>query len=176
MPDVVDTPQDPPTPPADQPPPAPQADPPPDPPAGDPPEDINGEDKLPDWARKELTRARTEAANYRTKLRDAEGSLAKAKTPEEFEAAKAELTTRVAELERSVLVATAARKFGLPDELADVLKGATVEELEAHAKKLQKFVNGTDEPRLGGGLNPGDDNAAEGDPVAAAQRALRRRR
>ncbi|WP_411089566.1 hypothetical protein [Streptomyces sp. 061-3] len=49
------------------------------------------EDDLPDWARKDLTKVRGEAARYRTRLRDAEMKLGSAKSREEFEAALAEV-------------------------------------------------------------------------------------
>lgn len=132
------------------------------------------EDELPEWARKKLTDANAEAANYRTKLREAEAKLSAAKSPEDFEAAKAELAGQVKELERKVVVANAARKFELPDELAELLKGESPEELEAHAKKLQKFAAPKDPESLGGGLNPGDA-PVEFDPVKAVQEARRNR-
>jgi hypothetical protein len=132
-------------------------------------------DALPEWVRKELTSTRAEAANYRTKLRDAEAKLAGAKTPEEFEAAKAELSAKVAELEKSVTVATVARKFELPDELAALLKGDTPEELEACAKTLQKYATPAEPKALDGGLNPGTAGDNADDPAAAARRAVRNR-
>lgn len=138
------------------------------------PEEKPKEEELsPEVLRKELTAARAEAANYRTKLRDAEAKLSGAKTPEEFETAKAELSAKVAELEKAVVVATVARKFELPSELAEVLQGNTPEELEAHAKKLAKFAVAPDPKNLKGGLDP-DDEEAEFDPVAEAHKARRR--
>lgn len=147
----------------------PPADPPADPPAGE-----SSENDLPDWAKKELTRARAEAANYRTRAREAQDALKQAKTPEEFQAAVDALNEQVAKAERAALVASTARKFNLPDDLAEVLQGTTAEELEAHAKKLQRYASPGEPQRLGGGLDPtssGDD----GDGIAAAKRALSRR-
>ena len=84
-------------------------------PPADPPADAGAsEDALPEWAKKELAKARSEAAKYRTSLRDAETRLTGAKTAEEFEAAKAELLKSNRALERA-LVAT---KHGLPEALA----------------------------------------------------------
>ncbi|WJN62632.1 head scaffold protein [Streptomyces phage phiScoe10] len=132
------------------------------------------EDELPEWARKELTKARGEAANYRVKLREAETSLQNAKTPEEFEAARSELSTRIAELESSLLRSNVARKFELPDELAARLQGATEAELEADAKSLLKFVAPAAPESLGGGLTPSEDGDDEMDPRKLARRTRRR--
>ncbi|MFE2988631.1 hypothetical protein [Streptomyces sp. NPDC059262] len=132
------------------------------------------EDELPDWARKELAKVRGEAAGYRTRLRDAETKLSGAKSPEEFEAALAEVKQKHAELERSVLVGTVARKFDLPEELAGRLRGTTPEELEADAKALQTLLAPSAPPLLGGGLNPSDgDDDGEMDPRKLARRIRR---
>lgn len=141
---------------------------------GDKPADADkDEDKdseLPEWAQSELSRARREAANYRTSLREAQAALEGAKTPEEFEAATTKLTDRIAELELEVLTAKVARDHNLPTELASRLKGNTEEELAADAKNLQKFAPTKRQPeRLGGGLDPQDDDNF--DPVAAARKA-----
>ncbi|WP_309242580.1 hypothetical protein [Streptomyces sp. KAI-26] len=132
------------------------------------------EDELPDWARKELAKARGEAAGYRTRLRDAETKLSGAKSPEEFEAALTEVKQKNAELERSVLIGTVARKFDLPEELAGRLHGTTPEELEADAKSLQSLLAPKAPSALGGGLDPsaGDDDG-EMDPRKLARRTRR---
>ncbi|EFL15330.1 hypothetical protein [Streptomyces sp. C] len=131
------------------------------------------EDELPPWARKELTKARTEAAGYRTRLRDAEEKLSGAKTAEEFEAALSEVKAENARLERSVLVATVARKFDLPETLASRLTGATPEELEADAKALQALLAPTAPPALSGGLDPSDEDDGEMNPRKLARRSRR---
>ncbi|MEV3858473.1 hypothetical protein AB0J38_29685 [Streptomyces sp. NPDC050095] len=132
------------------------------------------EDELPDWARKELAKVRGEAAGYRTRLRDAETRLSGAKSSEEFEAALAEVKQQNAELERSVLIGTVARKFDLPEELAGRLRGATPEELEADAKSLQSLLTPKAPPALGGGLDPSEgDDDGEMDPRKLARRTRR---
>jgi hypothetical protein len=132
------------------------------------------EEELPDWARKELAKVRGEAAGYRTRLRDAETKLSEAKTPEEVEAALADVKTKNAELERSLVVASVARKYDLPEELAGRLRGATPEELEADAKALQALVTPAAPPALGGGLTPSDDeDDGEMDPRKLARRSRR---
>lgn len=128
---------------------------------------------LPDWARAALTKANGEAANYRTRLRDAETKLSEAKTPEEFEAAVAEVKMENAKLERSVTVSNVAREFNLPQELADVLKGDTEVELKAHAKLLQKFAVSSTPDSLGGGLTPDVEDDGEMDPHKLARRSRR---
>ncbi|MFF9644736.1 hypothetical protein [Kitasatospora aureofaciens] len=131
------------------------------------------EDELPDWARKELSKTRAEAASYRTRLRDAETRLTDAKSPEEFEAALAEVKAKNAELEHSLVVAQVARRFELPEALAARLRGATAEELEADAKALQSFLAPPAPESLGGGLNPSDEDDGEMDPRKLARRSRR---
>ncbi|AKY03319.1 head scaffolding protein [Streptomyces phage Aaronocolus] len=141
-------------------------------PEGETPE-TKQEDDLPEWAKKELTKTRGEAANYRVKLREAEGALKNAKTVEEFEAARAEFSNKIAELETALMKEKVARKYELPDELAARLQGADEASLEADAKALQKFVTPAVPESLGGGLTP-DDGEDDFDPVKAAQAARRK--
>lgn len=134
------------------------------------------EDELPEWARKELTKVRNEAANYRTRLRDAEDKLKDAKTPEEFEVAIAEFKASNAALERSLLVTKVAAKYELPEALAARLQGDDEAAIEADAKSLAALVTtakSTPES-LSGGLTPGESDD-EFDPVAVAHEAKKRR-
>ncbi|MFI5861817.1 hypothetical protein [Streptomyces sp. NPDC051546] len=131
------------------------------------------EDDLPDWARKELAKVRGEAAGYRTRLRDAETKLSGARGPEEFEAALADVKAKNAELEHSLVVATVARKFDLPEVLAARLRGTTPEELEADAQALQSLLAPQSPPALGGGLDPSDEDDGEMDPRKLARRTRR---
>ena len=138
--------------------------------------EVDERDKeLPEWARKKLTKANAESANYRTRLREAEAKLAEAKTPEEMEAAIAAFRDTNAKLERQILVRDVADEVGLPKELAARLQGDTREELMADAKNLAKFaVVEKDEPgELRGGLDPSDDEGGF-DPVKAAMEARAR--
>lgn len=123
--------------------------------------------------RKELTKVRGEAASYRTRLRGAEVRLSEAKYPEEFEAALAEVKAKNAELQRSVLIGSVARRFDLPDELAGRLRGATPEEIEAGAKALQTFLAPQTPASLGGGLTPPDEDDGEMGPRKLARRSRR---
>jgi hypothetical protein len=132
--------------------------------------DDDGADELPKWARDRLTKANAEAANYRTRLREAEAKLSAAKTVEEFEAATKELRETNQRLERQLLVSDVARKFNLPDDLAARLQGATAEELEADAKALQKYAVSPAPANLSGGLDPSDEDEPF-DPVKEARRA-----
>lgn len=132
------------------------------------------EDELPEWARKELTSVRGEAANYRTKLREAEAKLSEAKTPEDFEAAVSELRETNAKLEREILVTKAATKHNLPEALAARLTGNTPEEIEADAKALAELVSVPRVPdSLEGGLDPNSDDDGEMDPRKLAARFRR---
>ncbi|MFE7124038.1 hypothetical protein [Streptomyces sp. NPDC057617] len=116
---------------------------------------------------------RGEAASYRTRLRDAESKLSEAKSPEEFEAALTEVKAKNAELEHSLVVASVARKFELPDELAGRLRGSTPQELETDAKALQALLAPTAPESLGGGLTPSDEDDGEMDPRVLARRSRR---
>ncbi|MFI2673895.1 hypothetical protein ACH5AU_30805 [Streptomyces albidoflavus] len=131
------------------------------------------EEGLPDWARKELAKVRGEAAGYRTRLRDAETRLEGAKSTEEFEAALTEVKQQNAELERSLVVASVARRFDLPEELAGRLRGTTPEELEADAKSLQSLLTPKAPAALGGGLDPSEGDDGEMDPRKLARRTRR---
>jgi hypothetical protein len=141
-------------------------------------EDLDG---LPEWARKKLTKANSEAARYRTSLREAEAKLAGAKTPEELDAAVADFQAQNAKLSRELAVSDLARKYSLPDDLAGGLRlaaavdGVTPEELDAQAKVLGKYVTPEREipAALSGGLDPTDDETF--DPVKEAHAARRRR-
>jgi hypothetical protein len=147
------------------------------PPAATPPqadaqagETANGSTELPEWARNQITKANAEAANYRTKLREAEQRLGSAKSPGEVETALAELRDTNATLERQLLVRDVGSKAALPDDLAELLKGSTREELEAHAKKLQQYATPAPPVSLRGGLDPTDDGDTETDPRELARR------
>lgn len=132
-------------------------------------EDEESDEVPADVLRKKLTKANADAANWRTKFRELEAKFTDAKTPEEFTAAVAELTKANAELARERDVAKVARKYKLPDELAEVVQGSTPEEMDAHAKKLARFAGKPAPESLGGGLDP-DEDQSEFDPVAVVKR------
>lgn len=140
-------------------------------------EEPKPEDELPEWAREKLTKANAEAANYRTKLREAEKKLADAKTPEELEAAREEIRTESEQRERSLLIENVALLHRLPKELAERLRGETREELEADAKALAKFADIDQDPGdLEGGLTPRDTDTESNDPGELARKYGRGRR
>lgn len=119
-----------------------------------------------DVLRANLTKANQEAARYRTRLREVEKALEERKTPEEVEEIRLSLIAERETAERSLLIENVALKHSLPAELAELLKGETREELEAHAKALAKFApkSADDVPPgdLNGGLNPGNDGSDDG--------------
>lgn len=128
-------------------------------------------DELPEWGRKQLTKARKDAANYRRKFAEANEKLAAAKSPEDFQAVQESLAEAKLELDTERI----ANRYGLPDEMRQVLAGKTTEEVEAHAKILSKFVPNSrvDIDDLSGGLNPGSDEGTL-DPRALAAKHRRR--
>lgn len=133
------------------------------------PEEKAAADKLShDDALSALESTRKEAANYRTRAREAEEKLAKAKTPDEVTEIVNDMKRDRENAERSLLVENVALRHNLPDDLAALLKGDTREALDAHAATLAKYVPKSEEqeeqgtPR--GGLTP--DSEDDGfDPV-----------
>jgi hypothetical protein len=140
--------------------------------------DDEGGDDLPEWARTKLTKANSEAANYRTKLREAEEKLKDAKTPEEVEEIVNQMTKDREQSEIALLRENVALKFKLPAALQKRLSGTTREEMEADAKELADLF-GSDEDdddlNLEGGLNPRNREEQDSDdPRALAQKYGRR--
>ncbi|MFI9076056.1 hypothetical protein ACIGW8_06060 [Streptomyces sioyaensis] len=103
-----------------------------------------------DALRAEIMAARDEAARYRVKARDLRESLAKAKTPEEFEAAQA----RAVELETDLHRERLGRKYALPDALAARIGGEDGDAREADAKALAEAFHGKGGGVGRGGLDP----------------------
>jgi len=120
-------------------------------------------DEVPEWARRELEKARGEAANYRTKLRETEAELASKVQAETVAREKAE---------REVLREQVARRYALPDDLAALLQGDGPEQLESHAKTLAKYAttNDFEAPAARGGLDPVDSGGDDLDPGGGAKR------
>ena len=115
------------------------------------------EDDLPSWARDELSRTRREAARYRTERNELRDKLKDAKSADEVTALVAEYEQKHAELTLEISRERVARKHGLPDELAQRLRGSDEKELEADAELLKQFARpsrGGDDPK--GGLDPSD--------------------
>ena len=141
----------------------------------------NQEDELPEWARKKLQKANNEAASYRTQLREAQSSLASAKTPEEFEA----IAAKLAATEHQLLVRD--HTAGLPTELvtASWVSWPTDEEgVKKVAAELRALAASQQDPAPGaiqggdlqGGLNPsGGDKLDEVDPRDFGRAARQRR-
>lgn len=103
-----------------------------------------------------LAVTRKESAGYRTRLRQMEDQLKGAKSSEEIEAIVATAVAEREAVELNLLREAVAARAGLPDALAEVLKGSTREELEEHAKVLSQFAPATEtKPEPSGGLRPG---------------------
>lgn len=97
---------------------------------------------LPKWAQDELSRARTEAAGYRTKLRDAETANGTLQTQIDAEIAKVSgLTTDLSDAKLFGLKLDAALEVGVPGEhlktFADRLRGESLEELKKDAETIK---------------------------------------
>lgn len=132
------------------------------------------DDELPEWARKKLSKANTEAGKYRTQLRELQAKFEGAKTPEEFAAATKELSETNAKLDRELAVEKALRKHGLSDADAVFLNATTSEDIAKQAEALAARV-GISEVRLRGGLDPTDEDNDSDDPGELAKKYGRRR-
>lgn len=143
-----------------------------------------GSEELPDWVRKQLKKARDEAASYRTQLRDAEEKFKGAKTDAELEATLKPLQERLeqssrdnAELERQLII----RDHGLDKDLAEFVTGDDAEEWEKKAKALSERLGSTaKEERFGPRRTPagrfGNEQRVETDPKGTAQSVFSRHR
>lgn len=138
-------------------------------------EEEKPEDGLPEWARESLSKANSEAAKYRVRAKELQEELDELMSKVgSFE----ELQQEYQGLKKAMLVRDVADEFGLPKELAEVLKGDSEEEIREHAETLAKFVPRSAGPKkdlddLKGGLDPEEDPSPKVDPVALARTALR---
>lgn len=112
----------------------------------------DGGDELPvEVLREKLTKANAEAANYRTKLREAEKAVKAFEgyvSPEDRDSA-------VEQGRLDLLAENVALKYKLPPKLQKRLVGNTREELEADAKELAAdFADTNESLHLEGGLSP----------------------
>jgi len=102
--------------------------------------------ELPEWAQAELSRARNDAASYRTRLRETEQARDDLKTSLEAEAGKAKaLQTEVEDFKlNTAKLDVALEAYGVEGTqvktFADRLRGSTSEELVADAKTLMETL------------------------------------
>jgi hypothetical protein len=160
--------------------------------AGDESTGAEGSAELtPEQLKAALAAARKEAAGYRTKLREAEPFVTKAKELEDAQksdvekltAAQATEKARADKAEAQLLRVTAAIGAGLDVDMADRLRGATAEELAADAKALaEKFgttnvsdVRTRPQARLKDGLTPPAGSLDDESPEALAKRVRAKR-
>ena len=143
--------------------------------------DENNVDSLPEWARKSLNKANTEAASYRTQLREAQEALAKAKSPEDF----AKINEQLVAANHKLMIRDHAD--GLPKEIVEaewVTWPADENGIKTVAASLRALVanQAAQTPpaqggELAGGLNPNTNGLKEDlDPDALAKRFSRRSR
>lgn len=126
--------------------------------------------------RDEAAARRKEVQRERQAKEDLQAKLSAAKSEEDFQAAVADYTAKLEAAQTEALRERVARRFSLPDALADRLRGATEEELTADAESLKGLIVPAAPPAPknppSGGLNPGikaQDPAA----IAAQIRASR---
>lgn len=115
---------------------------------------------------RELRKVRREVAGYNTRAEQLTEQHNGTYTAESFsEALEAERARIVAE-NSALLAENVATRFGLPDDLADLLRGTTREELTAQARKLARYVR-HEAPE-------GDDEAFDPEEYAREMRRNRR--
>ena len=146
--------------------------------------DSKGSDELPEWARKQITKANNEAASYRTQLREVQDQFKDAKTEAELDAILKPLTekldeseTRTRDLERQLVI----YRHGLDDDLAEFITGDDPAAWEDQAKKLaERFSTSGGSSQQGhkGGLSGrnGAGGKTDIDPSEAAKRIVARNR
>lgn len=125
-----------------------------------------------------LKSTRKSEARTRQRLKTLEDQLSKAKSEDEvkelIEASKAES----AEESKNLVRENVALRHGLPDDLAEVIKGETREEMDEHAKRLAQYVSQSGDAtpdQLGGGLDPNQSDQ-QFDPKAVWSKVRGRRR
>ena len=112
------------------------------------------------WTKSAVESANREAASRRVALRELEDKVKTAKTPEEFDAARAEFAQKEQQLTQSLARERAARKHKLDDDILEFLTGTTDEQIEAQAAKLAAFKPGAEkqvvitQPPPSGGSTP----------------------
>lgn len=128
---------------------------------------------LPDSVRDLLAKKNSEAANLRKRLKELEPLAREAEAAreaqkselqrlqEQHEVALAELT----EANRAVIRERVARKLGLPDELAEVLRGDDEAEMTTHAERLAAHLAPHKERRPDPSQGAAADTALNGDPL-----------
>jgi hypothetical protein len=108
-------------------------------------EEQQSEDLSPEALRKQLEKARKDAAGYRTKLRELEPIAAKAKELEDAQKSEAQKLTERAELaertaseaQREMSRLRVLSEINLPADLHEFVIGDTEDEMRAKAQKLQ---------------------------------------
>lgn len=138
-------------------------------------------DDLPEWARKQISKANREAASYRTQLREIEEKFQNAMTEAELEATLKPLNeqlsqseARTRDLERQLVI----YKHGLDEELEEFITGDDPTSWEAQAKKLAALKQAQGSTADPGSLRGrfGNRQRPEDDPASAARSVFLRHR
>lgn len=123
--------------------------------------------QLPEWAQSELSRARNDAANYRTRLRETEAARDTLQKTLDEETTKAK--NAVAALEDTKLTSlkfeAALEALGIDaspaNALADRLRGSNIDELKTDAKSVTDAFGGFGEKRRATDRSAGRGNDTE---------------
>lgn len=138
----------------------------------------NGSEEVETFDRAYVEKLRQENADWRTKYREAQDSLSKAKSPEDYQALERKLGEVQHNYERNQWISSATKS--LPDDLVTGLVWPDTEDaIKAMASSLAKHVvahtKSTD--NLRGGLDPSEKpqgNASPGELAARYNKRMRR--
>jgi len=123
-------------------------------------------DDLPDWARKQLTKANNEAAKYRTRvtelndklkgLEDSSGKVEDLSKQVTDTSAEAD-TAKLALLKLQIALSVEGVEAKNASDFAELLQGSTEEDLKAHAEKVKKLFGASRSPAVDPSLGRGGD-------------------
>lgn len=135
--------------------------------------------EVPDFAQKEVSDLRQEAAQRRLQVKELKEQLEGAKTQEDLDKAVAEFSNKVSELEATLTRERAGR--GLSEASLKILANVPVEQVEATAESLRALEGAKAEqpkpepdPNLGDPLNAGAGHEPEPESGADVMRSWRK--
>lgn len=122
-----------------------------------------------DRAMEKIRKTNSENKSLRRQLDDLKAQLESRVDPDEAKAAIALVEANAA---REVARVKVGHRYGLPEQLIELLKGDTPEEIEAHAKQLAPLIGGGGAALGRGGLDP-TEGPVETDPKKLAAKIPR---
>jgi chromosome segregation ATPase len=128
-----------------------------------------GKETLPEWAQRELTDVRQEAARYRNEKKEALSAVETTKA--EFESKFTDLNDKLNNKELELLKLKAALAAKVPgesaEEFAGLLKGEDFDSLKAHAENVKAMFAAFNKPDapVDHSQGTGNNTSLNGDPL-----------